>query len=276
MYTKKGVEYRPINCYYDDSTKILISKFGLRGYAILQLVLNKLYLENGYYLKWTDDIIDLFAMEIKAPANVVKQVVDYLIERGLFDKEMYSKFSILTSEEIQQEYARITYKRVNQWHTPQYVIESVIKMCQNDGRLKQNDSNLGEYDNKIQTEKRTAKEKESDSNSKSESDSISEPTPAQLLSQRLNKELKNKKLQIDVNEINLDLLCSAVLESDFLQKAPNLNVDWLIKHYNDVIGGKYKNITTTSINNNPVAIRQRTYTKDELENVFNKNIDDFI
>ena len=278
MYTKRGIDYRPIECYYDDNTKILISKHGLRGYAILQLILNKIYFENGYYLKWNEDVQSLFALEVKASNLVIKQCVDFFIERNIFDKEMYDKFSILTSIEIQQEYARVTYKRVNQWHTKQYVYSSILSE-QNDSKLSQNDSNQGNIDNGNNTEKRTAKQSNSESENQKESESNRESendltTPAVLLSQKLNKELKNPNLKIDTNEINLDALCNAVLESDFLQKAPNLNVDWLVKHYKDVIGGKYKNIEVNS-NKNTAIIHQRQYTKEEMNNVFS-NIDDWI
>ena len=276
MYTKRGIDYRPIECYYDDNTKILISKHGLRGYAILQLILNKIYFENGYYLKWNEDVQSLFALEVKASNLVIKQCVDFFIERNIFDKEMYDKFSILTSIEIQQEYARVTYKRVNQWHTKQYVYSSILSR-QNDGRLKQNDSNSGENDSKNNTEKRTAKQSDSnsESNSNSESESICEPTPAVLLSQKLNKRLKNKNLKIDINEINLDRLCNAVLESDFLQKADNLTIDWLVKHYEQVVRGDYKNLDKTKQQNTGAVIHQREYTKEQLDNVFD-NIEDWL
>lgn len=274
MYTKKGIEYRPTTCYYDDSTKILISKFGLRGYAIQQLLINKIYLENGYYLKLNDDILQLFAMEIKAQPNLVQQIINYMLERGLFDNEMYKNFSILTSQEIQQEYARITYKRVNQWHTPQYVLASVIQSIQNDSEKSQTDRKLGENDNGNKTEKKTAKQSEKES--KVESETKGEPTPAQLLSQKLNKPLRNLNLNIDVNEINIDKLCASVLESEFLQKASNLDIDWLVKHYADVIAGKYKTITQSSKQQNTALINQQTYTQKELDSVFNTNIDDWL
>ncbi len=273
MNFKKGLEYRPINCYFDDKLKILINKFGLRGYAILQLITNKIYFENGYYLKWDDDIQALFTVEINAKDNkIVGQCLEYLLERGFFDKEMYEKYSILTSIEIQQEYAKITYKRVNQWHTPQYVYSSILS-AQTDIRLTENDSNLGEKDNGNNTEKRTAKENESKAKeSESKCDSL---TPAQSLSQRLNKQLKNKNLQIDTNVINVDSLCSAVLESDFLQKASNLNVDWLVKHYADIIAGKYRNAGEIKKQTNSATLHHRQYTKEELDGAFG-NLDDFI
>jgi len=268
MYNKKGVEYRPTYCYYDDTTKILISKFGLRGYAIQQLLYNKIFLEHGYYLQFNDDILQLFAMEIKAQPNLVQQIIDYMLERGLFDDNMYKNFSVLTSEWIQQEYARITYKRVNQWHTPQYVMSSVIQLPQNDGRINQNDSNLDEKDDEINTEKRTAEQSESQRKSDSivESKTKGEPTPAQLLSQKLNKQLKNQNLAIDTNKINIDELCARVLESDFLQNASNLDIDWLIKHYDEVISGKYKTIGRGKAQN-PALLHQRHYTAEDYKEV---------
>lgn len=273
MNFKKGLEYRPINCYFDDKLKILVNKFGLRGYSILQLIINKIYFENGYFLKWDEDIQSLFTVEINAKDNkIVGQCIEYYLDRGFFDKEMYEKFGILTSMEIQQEYAKITYKRVNQWHTPQYVYSSILS-SQTDIRLNENDSNLGENDNGNNTEKRTGKE--SESKAKESESKCASLTPAQALSQRLNKQLKNKNLQIDTIEINVDSLCSAVLESDFLQKASNLDIDWLVKHYKDIIAGKYRNASEIKKKTTSTALHHREYTKEELDGVFS-NIDDFI
>ena len=274
MYNKKGIDYRPENCYLDDTRRLLISATGLNGFAIYTLLLNKIYGEEGYFVKWTSDVEALFAMQIGSNKATVSECVKYLIARNFFDKDMYSKYKILTSLEIQQEYERVTTKRVNQWHTPKYVYPTLLS-CQNDGKLKQNDSNSGENDDKQQTEKRTAEQRKSESNSNSESESICEPTPALLLSQKLNKRLKNKSLKIDVNEINLDKLCNAVLESDFLQKADNLTVDWLVKHYEQVVRGDYKNIETSKPNKPSAVLHQREYTKEELQNVYS-NIDDWL
>ena len=272
MYNKKGIDYRPENCYLDDNTRLMISAVGLNGFAIYTLLLNKIYGEEGYYVKWTSDVEALFAMQIGANKTTVSECVKYLIARNFFDKEMYNKYKILTSLEIQTEYGRVTYKRVNQWHTPQYVYSSILS-TQNDSNLKQNDSNLGEKANGNNTEKRTAEKRKSESQSNSESESISEPTPALLLSQKLNKQLKNPNLKIDVNEINIDKLCNAVLESDFLQKANNLTIDWLVKHYEQVIRGDYKNISTTTKKNNTAIIHQRDYTIEEKQFCYN-SIDD--
>ena len=274
MYNKKGIDYRPENCYLDDNTRLMISAVGLNGFAIYTLLLNKIYGEEGYYVKWTSDVEALFAMQIGANKTTVSECVKYLIARNFFDKEMYNKYKILTSLEIQTEYGRVTYKRVNQWHTPQYVYSSILS-TQNDSNLKQNDSNLGEKVNGNNTEKRTAEKRKSESQSNSESESISEPTPALLLSQKLNKQLKNHNLKIDVNEINLDRLCNAVLESDFLQKANNLTVDWLVKNYDKVIRGDYKNIDTNTIKKNAAIIHQRDYSKEENQ-VTMSNIDDWV
>ena len=274
MYNKKGIDYRPENCYLDDNTRLMISAVGLNGFAIYTLLLNKIYGEEGYYVKWTSDVESLFAMQIGANKTTVSECVKYLIARNFFDKEMYNKYKILTSLEIQTEYGRVTYKRVNQWHTPQYVYSSILS-TQNDSNLKQNDSNLGEKVNGNNTEKRTAEKRKSESQSHSESESISESTPALLLSQKLNKQLKNRNLKIDVNSINLDRLCNAVLESNFLQKANNLTVDWLVKHYEQVVRGDYKNIDTNTIKKNTAIIHQRDYSKEENQ-VTMSNIDDWV
>ena len=105
MYNKHGIDYRPENCYLDDNRRLLISATGLNGYAIYTLLLNKIYGEEGYFVKWTSDVEALFAFQIgESKTSAVSECVKYLLARGFFDKKMYEKYHILTSLEIQQEY----------------------------------------------------------------------------------------------------------------------------------------------------------------------------
>lgn len=283
MYTKKGVEYRPIECYFNDNMRLLIANTGLSGFAIYNLLLNKIYGEEGYFVKWTSEVETLFAFQLNVKGQTVSECIKYLIARGFFDKDMFDKYNILTSREIQLEYLRITKqrKRVNQWHTPQYVFSDILN-CQNDSELGENSSEMSENARSLTTEKEQSKEqseeKQSDNKSNSESESIGEMSPAMYLSQKLNKKLSNKKLQIDTTKVDIDKLCEAVSKSIFLQQANNLGVDWLVEHYDEVIRGDYKTIDNTKKNkNNGATLRQREYTKEELSNAnLMSNIEDWL
>lgn len=374
MNIKKGIDYRPLVCYFDDDTKLMIGKLGLAGYGCLQLLFNKMAMENGYYLEWNARKQALFTLDIyEKDEQLIENCVQYCLDNGIFDKDMYEKHHVLTSREIQKDYKQITQKRINPWHAPQYVypellderksiaveyansvadetanaqgpaaVEHVIlqqnyssgvlkrekneKCVQNYGKQNnksthkskvttsqngekmaskiQNDVNLAQTDDILgQTDdilgqndvilKQREREEERKNQIKKESEikvigekeeNVSQkaaiPPPnetarvplAQFLSQKLNKPLKNPNLMIDSNRINLDLLYKAVRESVFLQNSMNLDIDWLVAHYDDVVAGRYRDFSTYK-KVNPVAIHHRNYDPADVN--FN-NLDDFL
>lgn len=122
MNARKGLDYRPLDCYMNDDTKILLGKIGAWGYGCLQLIMNKLAIENGYYLPWNKKSQYIFTLDMYEKDDAkIEECVNFCFDNGIFDKEMYDKFGVLTSLEIQQTYKQITQKRVNPWHTPEYV-----------------------------------------------------------------------------------------------------------------------------------------------------------
>ena len=374
MNIKKGIDYRPLVCYFDDDTKLLIGKLGLAGYGCLQLLFNKMAMENGYFLEWSPRKQSLFTLDIyEKDERLIENCVQYCLDSGIFDKEMYEKHSVLTSREIQKDYKQITQKRINPWHAPQYVypelidapktlvaeyesaktsvaetvisnndsinevtnasaniksssnkdcnlnitpasmaqnknlsasnaetpqnaekiaskIQSDVNLAQTDVILRQTDDILGQTD-VILKQREREEERKSEIKKESEIKVIGEkeknvsqtsaiPPPnetasvslAQFLSQKLNKPLRNPNLMIDSNHVNLDSLYRAVRESVFLQNSMNLDIDWLIAHYDEVVAGKYKDFSAYK-KVNPIAIRHRNYNPAEV--TFN-NIDDFL
>lgn len=105
--TKKGLDYFPLDCHMDEKIELIEVEFGLKGFALVVKLLQRIYGGNGYYCEWNDDIALLFARGCglsSGDVNLVKEVVSAAMKRGIFSKEMYENYGILTSSGIQKRY----------------------------------------------------------------------------------------------------------------------------------------------------------------------------
>ncbi len=121
---KKGLDYFPWDCHEDIKVRLLQGAFGLVGFAIFVKLLERIYGEEGYYMEWNEDIALLFTLENNADRIKVLDVVDECIKRGLFDQEMFQKYSILTSRGIQKRYLMMTEKRTGTKILDEYALLS--------------------------------------------------------------------------------------------------------------------------------------------------------
>ena len=119
---KEGIDYFPIDCVLNDRAKFILAEFKVMGWGILTLLWSKIYGGKGYYTKWDDDVALLFASECGVGVNVVKEVIAACLRRGLFDRQLYDKYGILTSEGIQERYAEATERRTSQKIDGRYLL----------------------------------------------------------------------------------------------------------------------------------------------------------
>ena len=113
---KSGLDYVPLDVSLDDKVKLIESEYGLKGFAIIVKLLQKIYGGEGYYCEWTPDVMLLFLREIGENCdgrsrNIVSGVVDAALRRGFFDKGMFERYNILTSNGIQKRYFETAAKR---------------------------------------------------------------------------------------------------------------------------------------------------------------------
>lgn len=110
---KEGLDYFPLDVDFFDDPKILLieERFGLKGSLITAKLLCLIY-RNGYYLDWNNDMALVFAKRVGNGIThaFVSDVVSALIERGFFDKDIFSTRSILTSNGIQKRWLEIINK----------------------------------------------------------------------------------------------------------------------------------------------------------------------
>lgn len=97
-----------VDFFEDDKIQLIEAEFGIKGVFITIRLLCKIYKENGYFYQWGDDQCLLFAKNAGngIVSNLVQEVINGLIKRSFFDKEMYDSFNILTSKAIQNRFIK--------------------------------------------------------------------------------------------------------------------------------------------------------------------------
>lgn len=103
---KVGIDYFSFDVFMDDKMKLIEAQFGLKGFAIVVKLWQKIYGGFGYYCEWTNDIELLFKRELNLSPNdnSVSDIIGACIRRGIFDGDLYAKYKILTSHGIQKRY----------------------------------------------------------------------------------------------------------------------------------------------------------------------------
>jgi len=113
-YHKFELDYFPLKCNFfkNDKIEIIRSKFGNDICIFYLMLLSNIYSKKGYYLKWNDDLPHLYKSKLmfNGTDEDILAMINFLCKTGLFDKNIFDKYSILTSESIQLQYIEIMYK----------------------------------------------------------------------------------------------------------------------------------------------------------------------
>jgi len=109
--TKQGIDYFPMDNNPDKKLKLFILKNGAEGFGILVLAWGMIYREEGYYTRYDEDFVLLLREESLSEAETIVSVIKNAINRGLFDRELFEKYQILTSQGIQKRYFQAAKKK---------------------------------------------------------------------------------------------------------------------------------------------------------------------
>ena len=110
---KLGLEFFSVDVDMNRNLKVrrLMREYGTEGYTILMFLLSWVY-EKGQF--WRYDNIEDVIFGLSESTNVseerIKQIIDFLVEVGLFDKASF-KQGYFTSHEIQRRYYFATKRR---------------------------------------------------------------------------------------------------------------------------------------------------------------------
>ena len=108
--TKQGLDYFPFDVDFFQDLKIrkIIRSHGSSSPSILMCVLCLIYKENGYYIKWDEDTSFVVSEILNCEEKTVSNIIEKAIDVGFFNKDLYDKYTILTSNAIQKRFLLIT------------------------------------------------------------------------------------------------------------------------------------------------------------------------
>lgn len=160
---KNGVNYFPLDVYLDDNFKLLEAEFGLKGFGVIIKLYQKIYAE-GYFCHWDSEVMLLFSHDVGVGCGVVSEIINKALKRGIFNKELYDKYSILTSKGIQKRYFTIVKRRKVVEVKKEYLLINGMQNYQNAGEEEENayinDKNVCKEEQRKEKESKVKKSKE--------------------------------------------------------------------------------------------------------------------
>ena len=111
--TKKGLDYFPLDVDFLSDLKVrrIIKACGKEAVHILVALLANIYRDEGYYVLWDDDLAFFVADEVGTKEGTVEELVRKAVQVKFFDKDIFDKYSVLTSKGIQNRYILATKER---------------------------------------------------------------------------------------------------------------------------------------------------------------------
>ena len=114
--SKVGIDSFLLDCHTNDNLAEIEAAYGVKGFAVVIRLWQKIYSEKGYYCEWSDRspllfLAKWFGGNSEVDLKLINDVVSIAIKNGIFDKEIYGKYSVLTSEGIQNRYFDVVKRR---------------------------------------------------------------------------------------------------------------------------------------------------------------------
>lgn len=127
---KEGIDSFLLDCHTNENLSEIEASFGIKGFAVIVRLWQKIYSEKGYYCEWIERspllfLANWFGGNSGVDLNFIKEVVIAALRIGVFDQELYEKYSILTSEGIQRRYFDVIKRRTELTVIEEYLLVSV-------------------------------------------------------------------------------------------------------------------------------------------------------
>ena len=156
---KDGIDYFSLDTdfFSDKKVRILKARYGTDGVAMYIYLLCEIY-KNGYFLKIDEDYDYLMSEELNMSVDKVMQIRTFLLERSMFDKQLFQSDAVLTSTGIQKRYQEAVRGRASKtpievsefWLLKKNETQSFIKVksflnnSENNESFSENNSNFSE------------------------------------------------------------------------------------------------------------------------------------
>lgn len=125
-----GIEYYPkYNDFYNKiTTKMIRKKFDYKGICIYEYLLFKIYSELGYYLNLNEetniDVTEYFNIS----DDEYYELIEFFVEKEIFNKELYEKYNILSAKEIQRIYLAASKNKSTIEYCAEYLLVDLVSV----------------------------------------------------------------------------------------------------------------------------------------------------
>ena len=125
--TKQGLDYFPLDVGFLQNVKVrrIMRACGIQSIPVLISLLANTYREEGYFLRWDNDMPFLIADELGVSEGAVIAVVDKATQVGFFNANMYEKYGVLTSDGIQKRFFEATARRTSVRYDARFLLINV-------------------------------------------------------------------------------------------------------------------------------------------------------
>lgn len=130
---KVGINAFLLDCRTNENISEIEAEYGVKGFAVVVRLWQKIYAEKGYYCEWSGRstllfLSDWFGGGSGVTCSLINEIVDRCLKNGIFDAGMYEKYSILTSARIQSQYFDVVKRREKILVKKEYLLVSVAKI----------------------------------------------------------------------------------------------------------------------------------------------------
>jgi len=97
--------------YTDRNIKALMGKYGIKVMCLYIYILCEVYRQEGYYCEYDDVFVGCAASTLNLSCGDIEEMLDGLLERSLFDKDLFENKKVLTSHGIQKRFQEMSRER---------------------------------------------------------------------------------------------------------------------------------------------------------------------
>lgn len=140
---KVGIESFLLDCHTNNNMAEIEAAYGIKGFAVIVKLWQKIYSDKGYYCEWIERSPLLFLSQwfggnSGVDLNLINQVVNHAIKIGIFNESMFNEYAILTSERIQRQYFDVVKRRTEIEVIDEYLLVSVANFKGNVNIIEKN------------------------------------------------------------------------------------------------------------------------------------------
>ena len=159
---KSGIPDFPLDVELDEKMEFIEAEDVLTVYAGIIKLLQRIYGGHGYYIHWTYEVALLFAKRLGVGGSVVSEIIEAAVKRGMFHKEIFAKYKVLTSKGIQKRYFTAIARRKEIEVDDDILLVQVSHFCKNASIIHKNASKTAENaDIPAQRKEKKSKEEKS-------------------------------------------------------------------------------------------------------------------